>query len=132
MDRPSWIYALACMLLALPRLGLGYIPIDWNTTQYFGPDGPWQGVVAAISGAARSVHTQSVTLYPWSSIGMPLLLTTDTCNLPDADATCGAGGLVEAEASQGIGLTTGLFGPSNGYATGYQRTYDGKTTPSEF
>jgi hypothetical protein len=130
MDRLNWIYILTHTLLALAQPGLSYITMAWNTTQYFGPDGPWQGVLAAVNVPGDWFHTQPVTLYPWVNGGASSLLTTDTCSLPHADATCGVGGLIKPQEGNWGGGNKSTYGLNS--LGGYSWTYTGDTIQNGF
>ncbi|KAI1673083.1 hypothetical protein Ptr902_05885 [Pyrenophora tritici-repentis] len=86
---------ISSLLLSLPTaLAAQYIPVPWSS-QYYGPDGPWQAVKVTVGGTSPDVllinedHRQ-LDLLPggeWNS----KILTSKACK-PYKNSGCGRGG----------------------------------------
>ena len=86
---------VACLLLALVMSpAAGYLSMNFNQTYYFGPDGPWQGVIV---GVGYSAGTHTVNLMPGnlgsSDPTMAWIPNTLAC-VNYTNSNCGIGGTI--------------------------------------
>ena len=94
----TWLIALYSLSLLISEAnGYDYLPIPFNTSHSFGPDGPWQGVSISVQYALPGEKVQHVTLLPTTSheinYGAAWIPNTLACD-KNPDKECGSGGLM--------------------------------------
>ncbi|KAK4619599.1 hypothetical protein CLAFUW4_11572 [Fulvia fulva] len=90
-----WISSLSAILVIHARNARAYVEMSWNTSYYFGPDGPWQAVTLGVQNN-RTSQLHTVNLLPAeNSLRYTQIPTPDVCALPNATEYCGIGGTMD-------------------------------------
>lgn len=107
---PSITFIFAVLLHALPTIrGAQYIPVTWSS-QYYGPDGPWQAVKIVVGGTSPDIllineDHKELDLIPggeWNS----KILSSKAC-APYKNGACGKGGTWDPTAPPTVAATEG-------------------------
>lgn len=137
MKAHSFALFLSCqeLLRFIPTAnGAQYIPVPWST-QYYGPDGPWQAVKITVGGTSPDIllinedHKQ-LDLLPggeWNS----KILTSKAC-AQYKDGTCGKGGTWDPKASASVSTTDSWIDEASGVSSSGQGILLQATTVSSF
>ncbi|KAK5167759.1 uncharacterized protein LTR77_007458 [Saxophila tyrrhenica] len=118
------IPAILATLLYFATTSRAFLSIPYNTTDYFGPDGPWQAVSLGLKYPADEDYSP-VNVYPsnlYNTIAALYVPTSQACQ-NDTTGSCAAGGTVNSLAyTNGSSWYTYL-----NEKTGYYFYYNGST-----
>lgn len=90
-----WISSTLTIFVLRAPNARAYVEMSWNTSYYFGPDGPWQAVTVGVQNN-RTSELHTVNLLPAeNSLGYSQIPTPDLCALPNATEYCGIGGTMD-------------------------------------